>query len=96
MKKLTIVMAVLAVLWSCSSEKKAPKKKDDKTSENFNQFLKDYNEGKLKLNPIAATYAGDNRFNNQFPNFLSDTYQKQKKAFFTSFKEDLGSIEPSV
>ena len=94
MKKLVVILAVVTSLWACSTEKKKPEikaseKKTINITENFNQFLKDYNEGKLKLNPMNATYAGDNRFNNQFPNFLSEAYQTKKTAFFTTAKADL-------
>lgn len=92
MKKLTVILAVVISIWSCSPEKKAVNTNKAAISENFNQLLKNYNEGKLKLNPIEATYAGDNRFNNQFPNFLSATYQTEKKYFFTTFKTKLDSF----
>ena len=89
MKKLPVILAVVTSLWSCSPEKKVSKKTNINISENFNQLLKEYNEGKLVLNPIDATYAGDNRFNNIFPDFLSENYQAKKKDFFTSFKSKL-------
>ena len=64
-KGILSIFTFLLLLTSCKQETV----KDAKTtSENaaFNQLLEDYNEGKLKLNPINATYAGDNRFNDQF------------------------------
>ncbi|TYP97034.1 uncharacterized protein (DUF885 family) [Tenacibaculum adriaticum] len=55
----------------------------------FNELLHSYNEGKLELNPINATYAGDNRFNDQFPNTLSDEYVLKTKDFYTNYKAQL-------
>jgi hypothetical protein len=37
-------------------------------------MLEEYYQEGLKLNPIEATFQGDNRYNNSFPNFLSDDY----------------------
>ena len=80
MKKLILpIFTFLLLLTSCKQETvKEAKTASEKTA--FNQLLKEYNEGKLKLNPINATYAGDNRFNDQFPNTLSDEYQQQTKV----------------
>lgn len=55
----------------------------------FNQMLDDYYEDGLKLNPMAATVAGDNRYNNSFPNTLSDEYQAELKAYYSSYLEKL-------
>nr|BFF41458.1 DUF885 domain-containing protein [Tenacibaculum mesophilum] len=59
----------------------------------FNQLLKDYNEGKLQLNPVNATFAGDNRFNDQFPNTLSDEYQAKSKEFYKNYKTKLNNFK---
>ncbi|MDY0779771.1 DUF885 domain-containing protein [Tenacibaculum sp. IB213877] len=89
MKKLfasAIALSMLAV--SC----KQPTKEEAKVTEPntaFNELLHNYNEGKLELNPINATYAGDNRFNDQFPNTLSDEYVLKTKDFYTNYKAKL-------
>ncbi|GAA4953747.1 DUF885 domain-containing protein [Algibacter agarivorans] len=59
----------------------------------FNQLLTDYNEGKLALNPLKATFAGDNRFNDQFPNTLSDEYSLKTNDFYTNYKEKLANFQ---
>ncbi|MDQ3289209.1 MAG: DUF885 family protein [Pseudomonadota bacterium] len=40
-----------------------------------------YWEELLKLNPLAATYQGDPRYNDQLPNFLSPEYREKSRAF---------------
>lgn len=40
-------------------------------SAEFNTLLGNYYEDGLKLNPVMATFAGDNRYNDQFPNPLA-------------------------
>ncbi|WP_333780746.1 DUF885 domain-containing protein [Tenacibaculum pacificus] len=59
----------------------------------FDKLLKNYNEGKFKLNPINATYAGDNRFNDKFPNTLSEAYQNKSNEFYNSFKAKLTTFK---
>lgn len=86
----TILAILILVLCNASCKKEATpslnKANDDIA---FNQLLKDYNEGKLALNPVNATFTGDNRFNDQFPNTLSDEYRLKTQKFYTNFKEKL-------
>jgi uncharacterized protein (DUF885 family) len=51
----------------------------------FNQMLDEYYEDGLKLKPIDATFAGDSRYNNSFPNFLSDEYKSEIKAYYSNY-----------
>jgi uncharacterized protein (DUF885 family) len=88
MKKIVLtVLVISALIISCTKEKKEVSITKENTP--FNQLLIDYNEGKLQLDPIAATFAGDNRYNDVFPNFLSDKYQQKSKDFYTNYKAKL-------
>ena len=88
MKKIVLTFLVIsALIISCTKEKKEVSITKENTP--FNQLLIDYNEGKLQLDPIAATFAGDNRYNDVFPNFLSDEYQQKSKDFYTNYKAKL-------
>ncbi len=88
MKKIVLtVLVISALIISCTKEKKEVSITKENTP--FNQLLIDYNEGKLQLDPIAATFAGDNRYNDVFPNFLSDEYQQKSKEFYTNYKTKL-------
>ncbi|MCD8446897.1 DUF885 domain-containing protein [Tenacibaculum finnmarkense] len=96
MKKIFLsVVAAATLLTSCKEEKQAntqavnQQKTANVKNTAFNTLLNQYNEGKLKLNPINATNAGDNRFNDQFPNTLSEAYQQKKTAFYSKFKTKL-------
>ncbi|MCH3882490.1 DUF885 domain-containing protein [Tenacibaculum aquimarinum] len=93
MKKILLsIFAISLVLVSCKNETSNEAKTISENTE-FNQLLKDYNEGKLVLNPINATYAGDNRFNDQFPNTLSKEYQLKTKDFYTVYKAKLNDFK---
>lgn len=56
----------------------------------LNQLYADYWEGVLKLNPLQATFQGDNRYNDLMPDFGSAEYRKQSHDFATEW---LGKVE---
>jgi uncharacterized protein (DUF885 family) len=49
-------------------------------------------EENLKLNPITATFAGDPRYNGELPNFLSQEYADQDRAFHKKYLERARAI----
>tara|TARA_R110002050_G_scaffold110905_4_gene223672 strand:- start:663 stop:2471 length:1809 start_codon:yes stop_codon:yes gene_type:complete len=88
MKKLLIAcLTISLVLVSCKEDVK----EEIIATENseFTAMLESYGEGKLKLNPIEATFIGDSRFDAAFPNFLSDAYQEDYNTFYTSYTSQL-------
>ena len=42
-------------------------------------------EENLKLNPVIATFAGDPRYNAELPNFLSEEFEEQDRAFHQKY-----------
>ena len=93
MNKLQIaILTFVFLLVSCNQEKK--EKITAKENSSFNQFLLDYNEGKVKLDPIfAGTFASDHRFNDVFPNYLSNEYQQKHNSFYTDYKKKLHNFK---
>src|SRR5690606_15268294 len=59
----------------------------------FNKMLDSYYEQGLMLNPLNATFSGDIRYNDSFPNFLSDEYVSELKSYFTSYKEQVSKFK---
>jgi len=53
-----------------------------------------YWEEQLKLNPLAATFQGDPRYNDQLPNFFSADYRAQGRAFTERWLKTIESIGP--
>ena len=85
----TLLVLVTLLVFSCGNEP-TPKIVNQKDSTAvFNQMLDEYYEEGLKLNPINATMAGDNRYDHIFPNFLSDEYQQKLKTYYSSYLEKL-------
>ncbi len=52
-------------------------------AERLNAMYEQYWEELLKLNPLQATFQGDNRYNDQLPNTLSAQYRQQMHEFNT-------------
>lgn len=51
-----------------------------------------YWEEMLELNPLAATYQGDPRYNDQLPNMLSPEYREKSKAFTRRWLDTVQSV----
>jgi len=58
-------------------------------------LLETYHQEYLKFHPIEATYAGDSRYNDQFPNLISKEYIAKKRAFYANTLEDLHQFDKS-
>lgn len=69
--------------------KKAKKRKKNEDNPPIASVFDAYYEDGLKLNPLSATFEGDNRYNATFPNFLSDSFEKQMKEYYTNYKSKL-------
>ena len=89
MKKIIIACFVALSITAC---KKEAVEATDTTNKYFAELLASYSEEGFVLNPVSATSAGDNRFNDQFPNYLSDEYTKKLKAYYTRYKIALEAI----
>ncbi len=96
-KKITTLFLLSLFFISCKEE--AQNKSNDANSKvisaNFNSLLENYYQDGLKLNPLSATAAGDNRYNDQFPNSLSEAYRDSLKNHYTSYKDSLSNYKDS-
>lgn len=91
MRKLLLFLCVFTTcLQSCKQEKEDASKKEDN---DLKTLLENYHQERLKLFPLEATSAGDNRYNNLLPNDISDEYLAKIKAFFTKYKNDLAGFD---
>ncbi|MBC8753623.1 DUF885 domain-containing protein [Kordia sp. YSTF-M3] len=88
MKKYIYILSLI-LCFSCEDEKKPTTDTPDKSTQTFAAFLDDYYQKGLELNPLSATMAGDNRYNDLFPDFLSDIHIEKTKAHYRTFKTTL-------
>jgi uncharacterized protein (DUF885 family) len=94
-KKLASLIIIILLFIGCKDGVKTEDKAEanEKVSSNFNSLLENYYEDGLKLNPLSATAAGDNRYNDQFPNTLSEAYRDSLENYYTSYKDSISNYK---
>jgi len=92
MKNLILVSLLFAFFVSSCSSPDNTKTTSEK-KENLDSLVKVYHEERLKLFPLEATSAGDNRFNDLLPNAISLSYRNQLKDFYTRMRAALTKYE---
>lgn len=87
MKRIAFALLFASTIVAC-------KQGDNKTHANgnakFGKLCDQYYEDYLKLNPISATYSGDNRYNGELPNDGSVAYLNTTKSFYKQYLDSLG------
>ncbi len=63
-------------------------------SEDFHQFLEEHWEWKLEANPLEATYLGDKRYNDRWPDLRPETLQDEQQQL-RKFLKRLRTIDSS-
>ncbi|PQB03912.1 DUF885 domain-containing protein [Aureitalea marina] len=91
MKKSLALMALITLMYSC--KKDAPQR--DWSGE-FDQMLVNYAEDGKKLNPLFATFMGDSRYNDLFPNYLDPTVQDSMVAHYNRYKAQVVEFPDSL
>jgi uncharacterized protein (DUF885 family) len=87
MKKLLLPFVVGSLLMACGSSDKK------ESGISLDTLFKNYQEERLKLFPLLATSIGDNRYNDIFPNDISQSYRGQLLDFYQRYKTQLESVE---
>ena len=97
-KRSILVSCLVITMIACKKEKTVTNTQEPTVdvSAVFNEMLDAYYEEGLKLDPIQATFAGDHRYNDQFPNSLADETVAKKKAYYTLYKEKLEKFDDST
>ena len=86
-KKLFTIGLLAFALVGCSK-----KEQSDKPNSEFNSMLDRYYEDQLVLNPLSATFNGDNRFNDQLNIDFTDAHREKTKQLILKYEEELGKF----
>lgn len=80
-----ILSALLAGLSACGrgGEQAAPSA--PQPARQLDALYAEYWEDALELNPLRATFIGDNRYNDRLPNTLAPEYRERSRAFAQQF-----------
>ena len=89
-KSVTLIICSSLLFFACSDNAKNNAVTEG-TSHSLQPLLKAYYEDHLKLNPLEATQIGDNRYNDQLPNYLSVAYRTAEKQMLQGYLDSLAS-----
>ncbi|MEK9531209.1 MAG: DUF885 family protein, partial [Flavobacteriaceae bacterium] len=84
MNKITHLLLIALLAIGCTQKS---------ASDQLNELMNTYHEENLKRYPISATSQGDARYNDYLPNFLSDEFIMDQKAFYTQTLDALNAID---
>ncbi|WP_452232577.1 DUF885 domain-containing protein [Lacinutrix sp. MEBiC02595] len=95
MKNILAILCLCIIMTACKNDSEKAKTTETVASVNadFKNMLDTYYQDGLKLNPIAATFAGDHRYNDKMPNFLAPEYKEKVKAYYTNYKNILNTYK---
>ena len=91
MRKIFLTGFITLLLIGCKNEVSTTEEKETASITPFGEMLDNYYEEGLQLNPLNATMAGDNRYNDQFPDVLSSDYKAKIKEYYESYKTQLSN-----
>ena len=88
-KLTTLLIATLASLTLLAQ-------KSIEANPNLAALFTDYYEENLKLNPVDATYNGDNRYNDMLPIAFTEGYREQMRAYYKKYLAALNGFNRSA
>ena len=94
MRKLLFFFVVISI-FACG-QKKATTTTQIADSQQIKQISENFYEDRSQLNPFEATAQGDERFNDQFPIEISETYRSKLRDFYKKYQVDLTKIDAST
>lgn len=90
MKKILLFSACVSILMSCQQDDKS---RQPAANKKFAEMAEHYYQEGLKLNPLAATYIGDERYNDQLANDVSQAFLKEYKQYNERYLDSLKGYE---
>ena len=68
---------------------------DSSVNKNLDVVFNNYWDEQSKLFPLEATFHGDNRYNDQFPNDQTQSFRDTLKKFYQSYLDSVKSFDRS-
>ncbi len=93
MRKITIALFVICTAFGCKLNSEAEGGGTGLPNKELAKLFTAYHEDELRLNPIAATYEGDKRFNNLLPIDFTNSYRDTIKNTLSKYKTRLESFD---
>ncbi|MCB0488668.1 MAG: DUF885 domain-containing protein [Cyclobacteriaceae bacterium] len=91
-KTLSFLIPALMLLYACGPSDQEIAQKNQAA---FDSLKVSYHSESFRLNPLRATSAGDNRYNDRLPNTITEAYRQEQKTFYEKYQNHLASIDRS-
>ena len=88
MKNFSLASLVIFLLLSCNFNTE-----NIQNNVELNTVFENYYQDGLKINPINATNEGDNRYNNQFPELITESYKKTQTEYYSKYLDKVSKFE---
>lgn len=85
-------LIVLSIIACANTQPTKLQAQDPADNKALHQLFDNYYEEYLKLNPVEATYRGDNRYNDLLPNDGSEAYLKTRLDFLVKYQNALKQL----
>lgn len=93
MKQFFPLVLIAVIFLSCTNTSQQQETTADAPEISFDSLLSQYYQEKLKLDPLEATYAGDDRYNDRLPNYLTEAFQDSLRQFYTNYQGLLAAVD---
>src|SRR6187551_1079536 len=80
---------LLTAACNTSTDKKSPATAMNSIQEFFESYYNEHN----RLYPMSATANGENRFNDLFPNDISEAYRDTLRNFYSNYLDSLNNFD---
>ena len=88
MKNLILFCLLFFAISSCNQK---PTKIENNLE--FNNILENYYQDGLKLNPINATNEGDSRYNDKFPELITNDYKNKQEKYYNKYLNEVSKFK---
>ncbi|HEX9979601.1 MAG TPA: DUF885 domain-containing protein [Flavobacterium sp.] len=88
MKRVIIAFSILTIMSGCN--------KTEKKTTDFTALTKTYFDEKSRLNPLEATFNGQEEYNGLLQFEMTDSYRKEQKAFLEKYSGALASVDTTA
>ncbi|GGI23077.1 DUF885 domain-containing protein [Pedobacter mendelii] len=90
MKKIVLLAVCATAIIAC---KQSNKPENTEANKKFASMCETYYQDGLKLNPISATFIGDERYNDLLPNDGSEAFIREYRSFNERYLDSLGNYD---
>lgn len=91
-RKLSVVICLLLLSLVPMQAIQAQESTSTAESRKLNKMFEDYYEEHLRLFPLTATAIADSRYNDQFPNLISNEHRARQRALYMKYQKALAQF----